>query len=75
MRSKGCHLRDKKRTRAKLSDFGFPIVDPLHPVFLIMSFPVKKPAQGTPEPGFHKIRITLNSTNVKNLEKGTLEYG
>lgn len=35
-----------------------------------MSFPVKKPAQGTPEPGFHKIRITLNSTNVKNLEKG-----
>lgn len=33
-----------------------------------MSF-VKKPAQGTPEPGFHKIRITLNSTNVKNLEK------
>ncbi len=32
-----------------------------------MSF-VKKPTQG-PEPGFHKIRITLNSTNVKNLEK------
>jgi len=34
-----------------------------------MSFPVKKPAQGTTEPAFHKIRITLNSTNVKNLEK------
>jgi len=37
----------------------------LHPR---MAF-VKKPAQGQTEPGFHKIRITLNSTNVRNLEK------
>jgi ribosomal protein S10 len=34
-----------------------------------MSF-TKKPQQGNYEAGFHRIRITLTSRNVKALEKG-----
>jgi len=34
-----------------------------------MAYVAKKPIQTGPGPQFHKIRITLNSRNVQNLEK------
>jgi len=35
-----------------------------------MAYVAKKPIQtGPAQPGYHKIRITLNSRNVQNLEK------
>jgi hypothetical protein len=48
------------------TSFGHPFSP-----FLKMSF-TKKAPQGPAESGFHKIRITLHSVNVKNLEKGKL---
>jgi hypothetical protein len=36
-----------------------------------MATPLKKPVEQYDESHYHRIRITLTSRNVKNLEKGT----